>query len=129
MARTGRPELGEVSEGTELLVIPVTYSRGATPEPVPVRVTKAARVWLTMEPTNGQKWPSEYRMRRDTQDDGNDSHYRNRFVTAEQYAYDRREAEAAEFLKDQGIEIGFRSPWRNRRSELADLIRPAREAP
>jgi hypothetical protein len=120
-----RPALGDVKVGDELLVLPTSYGRSHL-DPIPVRVTTAARVWLTMKPIDESR-RREYRMRRDTQDTNNGYSHGGRFVTAEQYAWEQARNAAFKSLRGQGIELRTDSPWHGREIELADIIRAATE--
>jgi hypothetical protein len=114
----------QFKEGDAVLVIPGRYGRGVR-EPIPATITKAARVWLTITEATASSLAREWRMRRDTQREDSAHSYVNRFVTAEQYEAEQRAAADAQFLREQGIEVAYGSPWRGRVSELADLIRKA----
>lgn len=126
MTATTRPELGHIAEGDTVYVIRPSYRyarRNDRPAPTRAVVVKAARVWLTIR--SDDKWATEWRMRRDTQDE-NDRDYpqRNaRFVTAAQLAYEQTAREAVDLIHEQGIDIRLRSPWRGREIELAALLR------
>lgn len=87
-------------------------------------VTSVARVWITV--TTGGKYAREMRFRLDTQTDSHDSYtnaYTPQFYTIAQW--ERREAEMSAFryLKQQGVEVTYNSPWRKRKVELAELIK------
>ena len=80
-----------------------------------------------MEPIDGLR-RREYRMRRDTQDANSGYSRADRFVTAEQYAWEQARSAAFKFLRGQGFDLRGGSPWRGREIELADIIRAATEA-
>jgi hypothetical protein len=114
----------QFKEGDAVLVIPTSYGhRQARQEPIPAMIVKAARVWLTIAVE--KPYPREWRMRRETQREETGTNYSDRFVTAEQYEAEQRAVRDLRFLNEQGVVIGPRSPWRDRVSELADLIRKA----
>jgi hypothetical protein len=124
-----RPELGTVSVGDRLLVIPARYGRTPT-EPIEVTVTKVARIWIDMAATDKSAWP-RYRLRRDTQHDGGESNYRTRFVTREQYAWEQRLRQVNEYLREAGVDLAWNKPWNTdeRRIVLANLMRQHEELP
>jgi len=85
-------------------------------------VTSVARVWITV--STGGKYAREMRFRLDTQSAGHGlTAYEPRFYTMAQW--ERREAEmsASRYLREQGIDVAYSSPWRKRLVELADMIR------
>lgn len=85
-------------------------------------VTKVARVWITVD--TGR----ERRFRRDTQMDGAEIGYPAQFFTPAQWVEKQQADEADAYLREQGIEVGWTSPWRGREIELANLIRSAEES-
>lgn len=89
-------------------------------EPREATVTKVGRAWITV----GEGW-QEKRFRLDDQTDGSEIGYPVQFYTPSQWAEKQRADEASTFLREQGIEFGWTSPWRGREVELADLIRSA----
>jgi hypothetical protein len=120
-----RPALGKVAVGDRLLVIPTTYNSRTRQEPVPATVTKAARVWIDLEEiTDG--YARTWRLRLDTQHDGGNGNYHDRFVTPEQYAWEQRISGAWETLRVAKAAPDLGSPWRRdeeRLLALADFIR------
>jgi hypothetical protein len=124
---TTRPELGTLAPGDKVYVTPPRYGL-IEPEPIEATVKSVARVWVTIVGTVGErKHPQEWRMRLDTQDEGdrNYSQRNARFETPDQHAYDRRLTAAYNYLLGQGIRLDWDSPWRDRTVELADLLRTA----
>jgi len=123
--RKGRPELGELAVGQDVIVyLSSNDSRRKTRDQtrVPARVTKAARVWIELERV-GDGYPKTWRMRRDVQGEGTQYPGSNaHFATKEQYEWDETAAWAHGILREQGITVEHRSPWKNREIELADLI-------
>ncbi len=116
-----KPELGRVIVGDRLLVIPATYGRG-TREPVEALVIKAGRVWIDLEEINqAPSFRRKWRLRLDTQDSGSG----DRFVTAEQYAWEQRIHAANAYLNEVGIRPDRGSPWYDpeRQITLANLLR------
>lgn len=93
---------------------------------VPAKVAKASRVWLEIERTDGLfRLRQAWRMRRDTQNEGENGIYQARFVTLEQKQVEDEINAADAFLREQGIDILARSDWRSpsRRIALANWIR------
>jgi hypothetical protein len=121
-----KPELGRVAVGDRLLVIVPRYS---SPYPVPTEtdVTKVGRIWVEMEETGqARSFKRTWRLRLDTQDGGSSpSRFVERFVTAEQYAYEERLRTARAALFDAGISLNGNTPWRDdeRSLALANFIR------
>ena len=72
-------------------------------------VTKAARVWITINRTDGESWPV-WRMRRDDQREKVYAGIPTRFATPEQLAWDDRVREARKVIQGERIEI-YRSSW------------------
>lgn len=89
-------------------------------------VVKIARMWITVMTAGA--YPHEEKFRLGDQTSGPSYGYGTRFYTLGQWAAKKRDDEAADFLREQGITIEFRSAWRGRSAELADLIRAATEA-
>lgn len=98
---------------------------GRSQQTYEAEVVKVARVWITVM-TIGE-YRHELRFRLDDQTDGSNYGYGTRFYTLGQWAARKRNDEAVDFLRGQGITIEFRSAWRGRSAELADLIRAATE--
>lgn len=91
-------------------------------------VAKAGRVWLTLEVVPGSGRGG--RFRRDTQQSEQSEHtfgYADRFVTAEQLAYEEKVAEARRVLREHGIELRRESRWYGPENvvALANLLRGA----
>jgi hypothetical protein len=106
----------EVSVGDTIIQVDKygrTVARTAT-------VTKVARIWI--ETSTGA------RFRRDTQTDGSDHSLSLRFYTVEQWATLKRDAEARQFLRDEGIQIAAFGPQKWTPLALANLIREARKS-
>lgn len=101
---------------------------GNRPGGEPGTVVKIGRVWIEVRP-NGIPGDWTYRFRLDDQTDGSGYTGRARFYTLDQWAKKLRHDEAATFLREQGIEVGFGSSWRGRKAELADIIRAHLEPP
>lgn len=90
-------------------------------------VTKVARVWITVRPEGDEDrnhWLDK-RFRLDDHTDGSGIGAPDRFYTLGEWAAREREDAADVFLRDQGIQVGYDSPWRARKAELADIIRRA----
>lgn len=131
MSAQGRPALGKPAVGDLVYVIrSANDMRGRKPEDraIPAKVVKVARVWVTVETETG--YSRERRFRISDQSDG--SNYpgsSERFVTSEQLAWEITRRGANEYLRDQGVDIGYRSPWRGREVELAALLKTAETSP
>ena len=83
-------------------------------------ITKIGRVWITVG-----KGFRERRFRRDDQTDGSNYGHRSRFYTRAQWAEHQQQVAAYAFLRNQGIEIRYDSPWHGRETELAAIIKEA----
>lgn len=121
---TKRPKLGELEPGQRVMVRR-SYNdmRSRPPEEryIPAVVVKAARVWIELERADGLR--GSWRMRRDTQDEGTQYSGSNaRFLTVEQHAWEETRDWADSVLRDNGITLDARSPWRGREIQLADLL-------
>jgi hypothetical protein len=95
-------------------------------------VVKVARVWIEVLPEGLPDDPNGWNRRRyrlDTQTDGTPYSYAPRFYTLEQWDERERRDAAATFLREQGIDLRWESPWRGREHELAELLRPHVPAP
>ncbi len=116
------PELGPLSVGDEVVVI--TEPQFAGRRARRAVVAKAAPVWIDLKEVDGEGvYPRTWRMRRDTQDDAAEIGFPEVFRTPEQWKWEQRDIEAAEYLQEQGVELAYRSPWIGRRAELADALR------
>lgn len=125
-----RPECPPLKVGDKVMVLEGTWGgprRGA----IPAVVSGAARVWLTIEDVSAtSRYPRTWRMRRDTQNEGNTTYPQGnaRFVTPEQYEYDQRIAAVSLVIRDAKVRLddGFQGPGRiwtdAARVALADLI-------
>ena len=92
-------------------------------------VVKVSRIWIEIQPDGTTHEWVRRRFRLDDQTDGSRIGAFDHFYTLDQWAEREREAEAATFLREQGIEVGFGSPWRSRTAALADLSRAAPAGP
>lgn len=123
---SARPELGELKPGQPVIVRRSSNdSRRRAPEEIniPATVRKANRVWIELDRV-GEGYPSSWRMRRDTQNEGSQYPGSNAsFATLPQHEYDETRRWAFSFLAEQGLSIrDSRSPWHGREIELADLL-------
>jgi hypothetical protein len=121
-----KPELGKVAVGDQLLVIRPFNRYRADNDPIPVAVTKVGRVWIEAAEANQVRSQARtWRMRLDTQNEGGQYSQQDRFVTAEQYAWEQRRNAADAYLREIDFMPGFKSPWRaeDRRLDLANLLR------
>lgn len=120
-----RPELGVLEPGQHVMVRrSPNDARGRKQEDmyIPAVVVKAARVWVDLEALE-EGWPRVWRMRRDTQDEG--SQYPGsvaRFLTVDQYAWEKTWNWALDVLREHGINLCDSSPWRDRKIELAKML-------
>jgi hypothetical protein len=116
-----RPALGTLKVGDPVLLIEPSYRRSTDDRYIPATVVKIARVWVAIQPEPNEGYArAERRMRLDTQDDGSNSNYRERFVTPEQRAYDERMTAARQTLTNVGIRFDYHSPfWRDDAATLA----------
>ncbi len=125
MTTSEKPELGELKPGHRVMVRR-SYNdmRRRSPEEqyIPATVVKAARVWIELEGTEGN-WKRTWRMRRDTQDQGTQySGSNDSFLTMDQYAWTETRDWALAVIKDHGLTVESRSPWRGRETELAEIL-------
>ena len=121
-----RPALGKVAVGDELLVIRPFNRYRDDNDPVRVRVVKAARVWIDLEEIDQvSSYARTWRMRLDTQNEGSKYTQQDRFVTAEQYAYETRVDAADAYLCEVKVRSDYGSLWNapERRIVLANLLR------
>lgn len=124
-----RPELGELKPGQPVMVRrSANEMRRRPPEEryIPAQVVKASRVWIELKAAetapDAQRWMT-WRMRRDTQNEGTQySGSDASFATTEQHEWDQTQAWAWGVIKDNGLTVEPRSPWRGREQELADLL-------
>lgn len=84
--------------------------RGRAEPAVLATVTAKARVWITVT-RQGDGWPKEWRLRLDTQSDGQQSSYATHFRTPEQQLWYWAASEARRYLNEQKINTGIGSPW------------------
>ncbi len=120
---TGRPPLGKPEVGDEVFV---REGGGRHTTTTAARITAVGRVWVTMQAVgSGREW----RLRRDSQNDGRGIGYSTNFATPEQLAYDKKASAAHAYLRDQGIEVRYHSPWSGNDGAiaLAALLRKADE--
>lgn len=83
-------------------------------------VSKVARIWITVKVGD---WGRELRLRRDTQTDGSGFGYPSRFYTLAQWDERERQEEAKEFLREQGITVEYKSPWKDREVDLSAMLK------
>lgn len=117
------PGLGELKEGSEILVLQPMHHRRWTGQQEPDRavVTSKARIWITAEQPYGLK---SWRLRLDSQTDGSESSYAVRFYTPEQWRFHQVTRAASDYLTSQGIRIEYNSPWKtdSRTIKLARIM-------
>ena len=127
MTTSTRPELGELTVGQPVMVRRSSNDmRRRPPEQryIPATVVKVGRVWVTLE---GQEpgWRSsrQWRMRLDTQNEASQYSGSNAsFLTMDQHAWEETASWAMAVIRDHGLTVESRSPWRGREIELADLL-------
>ncbi len=118
-AVTDRPALGTPAVGDPVYVREGGGRRIAI---IPATITAVGRVWLTIRAVNSGR---EWRLRKDTQKDGHGVGYGTNFATPDQLAYDQKTEEAHKFLREQGIDVRYDSPWRGSKGviALAEILR------
>jgi hypothetical protein len=92
------PRPGVLKPGDLVTVVTKSPYRDVGTRLTPARVLKAARVWVDLEevPDHPTAYPTMWRMRLDTQDDGSSFNlYGPYFRTAEQLEYEKRVDAAA----------------------------------
>lgn len=120
-----KPALGRVAIGDRLLVIPAGYGRGAR-GPIDVTVAKVGRVWVELsEVDEVRSFAKTWRLRLDTQDSASGYSHTDRFVTADQLAWEQRENAVDAYLREVSVRPDRDSPWGTpeRRIILANLLR------
>ncbi len=122
-----KPPLGKIAVGDHLLVFEARYNSGRTLyPPIAAVVEKVGRVWVDLrEANNVRSQARTWRLRLDTQHDGSKTNYHDRFVTAEQYAWEGRVSDARDVLREAKVTPDAGSPWKSddRLLALADFIR------
>ena len=122
-----KPTLGPVAVGDQLLVISAP-SKWHPKQPTEVVVVKKGRIWIDLREVNQvASMARTWRMRLDTQNDGNTiGAGGDRFVTAEQQAWEQRIGDARAVLRDAKVSPDSASLWNRdegRLLALADFIR------
>lgn len=126
-----RPETGKLLIGQRVMVRrSYNDARGRKPEDmyIPAVVVKVGRAWVELEGwARSDTSPLCWRMRLDTQDEGNRQYPQGSasFATLEQHEWDTAEREAFQSLRNYGIELNATSWWRGREIELAEIINTA----
>jgi|SRR4051812_26355028 hypothetical protein len=117
-----KPPLGKVAVGDRLIVIPASYNNRIKQEPVEAVVVKVARIWVELDEVEG---PRSWRLRLDTQHDGGNGNYHDRFLTTEQHAWGQREQAVHDYLSEAGVSLKHGSRWGTpeERLTLANLLR------
>lgn len=117
MRDTG-PEMGKLVKGDELRVSGRDDRRSLE---VRVQVIKVGRVWVDVEPLDGEYLPHYYRrFRMDTR--ASESGH-GRIYTDEQWAWSQRVSAAHRYLAEIGVQADFGSRFRNDPLSLANAIR------
>lgn len=118
MATQSEPELGRLSTGDELVV---SAREGRRYLDVRVQVTKVGRVWIDVEPLDGEYLPHySLRYRLDTRLNESRS---ARFYTPEQWTWKQRVTSAQTYLAEIGVQTDFGSRFRDDPLTLANAIR------
>jgi hypothetical protein len=105
-----RPVLGKLSVGHRLLLIQASHKRwGDEIAPIETEVVKLGRVWVELAELDTSARPRTWRLRMDTQRTDNGTNYNDRFVTAEQYAWEQRISAARDAVA--GLKLDWSSPW------------------
>lgn len=114
-----RPELGTLAVGDTVWVIEPSHrhKRGGGAPPVLATVTAIARVWITVT-RQGDGYPREWRLRLDTQTDGQQSNWATSFRTPAQQLWAWAWGEASRYLSEQGLHLDIGSPWRAERQTI-----------
>jgi len=134
-----RAALGALTVGDTVIVLPTGMGeRHSNERPTRATVVKRGRVWIDVEPEDGERHLAYFdrRFRLDTQHNGSqNSTSRGRFVTEAQYAWDLRLRTVKDYLRQAGITVEDRvrgelpgdastpGPWYGRWLELANLLR------
>ncbi len=116
----GRPELGSVAVGHEVIVRQMLAPGRTTAEPA--TIVKIGRTWITLRAKgSGREWRKTIAGQTTKSGYG----YESSFATPEQYAYDSQIQAARQFLHEQGISIRHDSPLYGDEATLtlAKLIR------
>jgi hypothetical protein len=109
----GRPELGEIKVGDTVWVQEPSHRRSAgSPPAVLAEVASVARVWAVLKRKDDDGHPREWRMRLDTQDEGDRRYpqYNAAFRTPAQQLWHWASTEASTYLREQRITIDH-GPW------------------
>jgi hypothetical protein len=118
MTAATEPEMGRLSVGDELMV---SARDGRRMMEVRVQVLKVGRVWIDVEPLDGEYLPHYYRrFRMDTRasESGKGGIY-----TDEQWAWKQRVSAAHTYLAEIGVQADFGSRFRSDPLALANAIR------
>lgn len=112
-----KPELGKLTVGQRVLVLPEPRNSYDVQEPINAEITKVGRAWVEMRPVTGHGF---WRMRIDSQNQATGYGYGgDRFVTPEQHAWERRMRAARKVLSAAGIYPECGSAWLDDERTLA----------
>lgn len=122
-----RPALGPLTVGDHLTLIQASNRWRPTPN-LDVEVVKKGRIWIDLREVNQvASMARTWRMRLDSQNDGNAvGAGGDRFVTAEQQAWEQRIGDARAVLREAKVIPDYASRWNHdeeRQLALADFIR------
>jgi hypothetical protein len=133
-----RPPLGKLNVGDELIMMSGVPGRRDGKRASAVRVVTVGRKYVHVvlaeyfeaytaaaPEARSWRWSTRKFLIEDQQEGerGKRVGYSASVATAEQHAYDLREMGAADYLREQGIDLRHNSPWRGREVELASLLR------
>lgn len=133
--RLDRPPADKPKIGDQVVVIlSANLNRGQTlhQRTRQAEVTEVGRVWCVLQETGpGALIGRHWRMRLDDQTQGKKAFRQDndRFLTAEQHAWETALNEARTYLRMQGIELQAQSRWRGREVQLAALVRAGETPP
>lgn len=107
-----RPEMGALAVGDTVWIVEPghRHARGGGNPPVLATLKSKARVWATFT-RQEDGWPREWRLRLDTQTDGQQSNWATSFRTPAQQLWHWAHTEASAYLREQKIMTDYSSPW------------------
>ena len=114
-----RPELGALNVGDTVWIVEPAHrhARGGDNPPALAVLESKARVWATFR-RQDDGWPKEWRLRLDTQTDGQQSNWATSFRTPAQQLWAWAYSEASAYLHEQKINLELGSPWRAERQTI-----------
>jgi hypothetical protein len=108
-----RPEMGELNVGDTVWIVEPSHrhARGGGSPPALAVLESKARVWATFRRQEEGGYPKEWRLRLDTQTDGQQSNWATSFRTPAQQLWHWAHSEASAYLREQKIITDYGSPW------------------